>query len=206
VIQAWRSVILNYREGGIGQIGRKLLLRFTHWLRSDAAWLVYRMDGDPRAAPVLTLTCSHLGFDELRDLGYFKILSIPEEIQSRLASGAVCHGFFLNRELANIAWTSEGYLEIETGVVVREGGCVGIFDCFTTPAHRGKGIYTDTLIRLTSEIHAKGATALIAVDPANIASIRGIEKAGFQLLYRLDRACRFGRSVLRKSEIAHTQD
>ena len=205
VIQAWRSVIFNYREGGIGQIGRKLLWRFTHWLRSDSAWLVYRMDGDPRAAAALTLTCSHLGFEELRDLGYYKAVSFPEGIQSRLASGAVCNGFFVNRELANVAWTSEGFLEIETGVVVREGNCVGIFDCFTMPAHRGKGIYTDTLIRLTSEIHGRGATAFIAVDPENIRSIRGIEKAGFQPLYRLERVCRFGRTVLRK-KVGHTQD
>jgi GNAT superfamily N-acetyltransferase len=199
VIQAWRSVIYNYREGGIGQIGRKLLRRVSQWLRSDAAWLVYRMDGDPRPTPALALSCSHLSFEELRDLGYFKALSFPEGIQSRLAFGAVCNGFFLNGELANIAWTSEGYLEIEAGVVVRERDCVGIFDCFTMPSHRGKGIYTDTLIRLTGEIHSKGATALIAVDPDNIPSIRGIEKAGFRPLYRLERVCRFGRSVLRRS-------
>lgn len=200
----WRHIEHNYREGGLGQIFYKVWVRFRQWLWSETVSLVYRVNAAGyHRAPVLTLSCSHLGFDSLQDLYYFKAIAFPEQIQSRLNSGAVCNGFFLDRELANIAWTSDGYLEVEPGVRIREESCVGIFDCYTLPAHRSKGIYADTLVRLIGEVRDKGVTAaLIAVDPDNYPSIKGIERVGFQPFYRLTRVRRFGRQRLRRSEFA----
>jgi GNAT superfamily N-acetyltransferase len=147
------------------------------------------------------------GFEELRELGYFKAMAFPEVIRARLDSGALCHGFFLDGELVNIAWSSRGFLEMEPGVSICEGGCVGIFDCYTLPAHRSKGIYTDTLLLLIRAIGDEGgSTALIAVDPGNIPSIKGIERAGFKPLCRLTRVRRFGRQVLRRSEFRLRQE
>jgi hypothetical protein len=40
--------------------------------------------------------------------------------------------------------------------------------------------------------------ALIGVDPGNLPSIKGIERAGFEPLYRLTRLRRFGRDVFTK--------
>lgn len=191
----WRHIQYNYNEGGIRQVLYKTGWRFQQWLWSQSAWLVYQIDvSQYRREPVLSLRHSRLGFDALRELQYYKAMIFPEGIRTRLNSGACCNGFFLEDELANIAWTTLGYLEIEPGVTIREERCVGIFDCYTLPQHRSKGIYTDTLIRLIRDSHEDGVKlALIAVDPDNYASINGIERAQFEPLYRLTRRRRLGR-------------
>jgi RimJ/RimL family protein N-acetyltransferase len=78
---------------------------------------------------------------------------------------------------------------------------MGIYDCYTAPAHRGKGIYTDTLVRLLGSAREQGVmTALIAVDPANRPSIKAIERSGFRPLHHLTRRRRAGRSSIQKSQ------
>jgi hypothetical protein len=72
-----------------------------------------------------------LRFEALRQLEYFKALAFPESVQGRLASGQVCHGFFLDQRLVNIAWTTAGYLGLEPGATISQSRSVGIFDCFT---------------------------------------------------------------------------
>ena len=201
---AWRHVEYNYHEGGIRQLVHKVAYRLRQWLWSDAAWLIYRLDAaPPQRQAVLPLETTILAFDELVRLAYFKALAFPEGIRERLDSGAVCRGFFLDGELVNIAWITRGYLEMEPGVRVFESASVGIFDCYTLPAHRGKGVYTNSLVRL-ADMAAEGdaSCALIGVDPGNIASIRGIERAGFQPFFRLTRVRRFGRESLRKEGFA----
>lgn len=198
----WRHIQYNYDEGGIWQILYKTAWRFRQWLWSQSAWLLYRIDvAQYRLEPALSLRRSRLGFDALRELQYFKAMAFPEMVRIRLNSGACCNGFFLNDELANIAWITRGYLEIEPGVSIHEDRCVGIFDCYTLPQHRSKGIYTDTLIRLIRDSREEGAKlALIAVDPENQASIHGIERAGFEPFYRLTRRRRFGRQFFIRSK------
>jgi GNAT superfamily N-acetyltransferase len=198
----WRHIQYNYDEGGIRQVLYKTGWRFQQWLWSQSAWLVYHVDvAQYRLEPALPLRHSRLGFDALRQLQYFKAMAFPEMVRTRLDSGASCNGFFLKDELANIAWTTRGYLEIEHGVTIREDRCVGIFDCYTLPQHRSKGIYTDTLIRLIRNSREEGATlALIGVDPDNYASINGIERAGFEPFYRLTRRRRFGRQFFVRSK------
>jgi RimJ/RimL family protein N-acetyltransferase len=134
--------------------------------------------------------------------GYFKALAFPETIRARLNRGERCYGFFVDHELVNIAWTTRGALILEPGWSIDEAGSVGIYDCYTLPAHRGKGIYTDTLVRLLSGAQQEGArSAFIAVDPENRASIKGIERAGFTARYKLSRSRRFGKQWLRRSEV-----
>lgn len=200
----WRSLAYNYREGGIRQILRKIPWRFRQWLWSETVWLVYRTElRDYQREPKLPLVRSELGLDALRENGYFKAIAFPEAIRVRLDAGERCNGFFRGAELVNVAWTTRGYLVLEAGgLSIRENNCVGIYDCYTLPAHRGKGIYTDTLVRLLRWAQNEGATtALIMVEPCNHTSIKGIERAGFVPQYRLIRRCRFGQQSLRRSEI-----
>jgi len=61
-------------------------------------------------------------------------------------------------------------------------------------------VYTDTLIALAIAARDDGASAaLIAVEPDNLPSIRGIERAGFQPMYCFTRTRRFGRQSFKKS-------
>lgn len=64
-----------------------------------------------------------------------------------------------------------------------------------TSRRSSRGIYTDSLIRMLRQINDHGAShALISVDPANIPSIKAIERVGFRPLYRLTVSQRFGRT------------
>jgi len=90
-----------------------------------------------------------------------------------------------------------------TGVRIYEEHSIGIYDCYTFPAFRSRGIYTDSLIRMLRQIRHEGVSrSLIAVAPDNIPSIRAIEKVGFSPLYRATISQRFGRTRLRESSSA----
>jgi GNAT superfamily N-acetyltransferase len=197
----WRHFEYNYREGGLRQVVYKLLWRCGQWLWSESSWLIYRVDTTQyRRDPTLLLRREPLDFEQMVRHQYFKAQLFPEDMQGRLASGAICHGFFIGQELANIGWTTQGYLELEAGVSLPEEQSICIFDCFTLPAHRSKGVYTDSLISLVRAARDQGAAnALIAVDPGNLVSIKGIERAGFQPLYQFKRLRRCGRDAFHKS-------
>jgi GNAT superfamily N-acetyltransferase len=143
---------------------------------------------------------SALDFTALHELKYFKAHEFPEAIRGRLESGDLCHGYFLDRELVNLGWTSRGYLEPGPGVRINDKACIAIYDCYTLPAFRSRGFYTESLIRMLRQICDEGAShALISVDPDNIPSVRAIEKVGFKPLYRLTVSQRFGRKRLLES-------
>jgi RimJ/RimL family protein N-acetyltransferase len=199
----WRSVTYNYHEGGALQLLRKFAARLRSWLWSETAWLVYTVElSDYWGEPKLPLARRELALDELKEHGYFKAISFPETVRRRLAAGEQCHGFFLGEKLVNIAWTTRDKLVLETrGWSIGRERSVGIYDCYTAPSHRGKGIYTDTLIRLLRSAREHGVkTALIAVDPENRPSIKAIERSGFRPLHRLTRRRRAGRSSIQESE------
>lgn len=52
--------------------------------------------------------------------------------------------------------------------------------CFTAPEFRGQGIYPTVLKHITENVGANDAVFYMIVDDKNVASIRGIEKAGFE--------------------------
>lgn len=56
-----------------------------------------------------------------------------------------------------------------------------IGNCFTDQAYRGQGIYSAVLSRISADFPDQ--TLVVFVDPANTASVRGLEKAGFRKLY-----------------------
>jgi len=196
-----RHVSFNYREGGLAQIAYKILWRLGRFIYSDVALLIYSQElRDFSLPPRLPLTESTLDFGALVHLRYYKAIAFPEAIKERIASGCVCHGFFLDGRLVHVGWTSPGYLEPEPGTRIRDHDCSGIHDCFTVPEYRARGIYTDCLIRLLVHARDRGfLRALIAVDPDNLASIRAIEKVGFQRLYRLTISRRLGWRYQRKA-------
>ena len=190
----WRSLAYNFRAGGTKQLLSKTVWKARRWSHSDTSWLVYRAGANTWLnPPPAELIRRPLDFAALREYQYFKALLLPELIHGRLQSGAVCHGFFQDSQLVNIAWTTMGYLELEAGAVITETGVAGIFDCYTIPAFRSRGFYTKSLVNLAHIFREEETTAvLIAVEPDNPASIKGIERAGFEPLYQFNRMRRWG--------------
>lgn len=57
-----------------------------------------------------------------------------------------------------------------------------IGECVTNNAYKGQGIYPSILKKIKADY--KKDTIIVFVQPNNIASIKGIEKAGFHKLYQ----------------------
>lgn len=193
----WRHVAYNLKEGGLRQVFAKVMARLRDWLSSEVTFLVYRAPlADYRREMRLTLAEAPLSLARLRDLGYYRALEFPEDTQQALDAGRICHGFFLDAALANVAWTERDRLELLPGWAIAEPDSLSISSCWTFEGFRGRGIYPETLILLLNEARRQGiALGLIAVDPENVASIKGIERAGFVPHFRTTRRIRFGRST-----------
>ena len=62
-----------------------------------------------------------------------------------------------------------------------------ISNCVTLPAHRGRGLYPGLLRESCQQLAAQGhGRVIITCEPDNLASVRGIEKAGFRRVKTLD--------------------
>jgi len=65
--------------------------------------------------------------------------------------------------------------------------CVLLFDCWTPVSARGHGYYGQTVSRIAKRVRDQGKNPWIFSAASNVASVRGLEKAGFQRRYSLVR-------------------
>jgi GNAT superfamily N-acetyltransferase len=177
----YRSLAHNYSAGGLTALLRKVLEAFTQRIWSRTEWMIYTQDAAAASEQQGFISSRRvLGFDDLLSIGYPKALAFPEDIRQRFSRGDRCYGFFANGGLATLGWVREGHLELDRWHSIECVGAWGLYDFVTMPDYRGKGFYTDALRQLVSIARHTGASARIAVDPGNAASIKGIERAGFQ--------------------------
>lgn len=189
-----RKFTHHYRKGGLKGLSGKMIGYVRQWLWSESQWLIYekRLSGGKSSLrPIVTRR--ELGFSDLVELRYFKALDFPDSIRLRLDSGNLCHGFFERDQLATIGWSSADYLELDVDVRVACIRSVGLYDFITYAEFKSRGYYTNALAQLIGVMRDKGYEAVrIAVDPDNIPSIKGIERAGFRRTMCVIRRCRFG--------------
>ncbi len=101
-----------------------------------------------------------------------------KNIDNRLSGGKFCYIFYAEDKYAHESWLMYDVLlpaqfGLNTGFPV-------IGDCLTADQFKGKSIYPYVIGKIAEEIKVKNGGAYISVDSDNIASIRGIEKAGFR--------------------------
>ncbi len=77
--------------------------------------------------------------------------------------------------------------ELNAKVDAPSAGSVMIFDCWTPVSARGHGYYGQTVSLIAERVRQRGNTPWIFSAASNLASIRGLEKAGFQRRYSLVR-------------------
>ena len=191
--QQLRKLTYHYRAGGAGGLllgARQYLGRMVH---SESEWLIYvrHLTDVPEVGKMAKRR--ELGFQELLNLGYLKAQAFPEEIRRRFSRRNVCHGFFSDGRLATLGWSSPDYLELDRNAYFPCESAVGLFDFITEKALRSRGHYTNALMQLAIVAQRSGfKSAYIAVDPANIPSVKGIERAGFRPAFRVVRLRRLG--------------
>lgn len=109
----------------------------------------------------------------------------------RLARGqvvigfAACDGRWVHYSILNL----RGRIVESAGLPSRDAAVVG--PCFTAPEARGRGIYPHVISAARLELRRRGARwAYIFASAANAASLRGIEKAGYEYVCPYVRARR----------------
>lgn len=88
-------------------------------------------------------------------------------------------------------YKSNTYERVHVMKCINEYKSPVIGDCLTKKGFRGKAIYPYMLQIVAKEILKKSDKVFVLVSPENIASIRGIEKAGFKFRCRIS-AIRLG--------------
>jgi GNAT superfamily N-acetyltransferase len=199
MMRLYRSLAHNYSEGGIPLLVGKAAAVCSRALWSSDEWLVYEQKPiEPADKASFTTLHRALGFDELVALGYSKALAYPENIRHRFSRGDTCHGFFHSGQLVTLGWSGAHYMELNIGETLPSPSAWGLFDFVTMPAFQSRGFYTDALRQLARLAHESGFEACwIAVHPANIPSIKGIERAGFRPSRRISKRRVLGVTTLR---------
>ena len=136
------------------------------------------------------------GIGRLLDIGPFDVNDGLE----RLRRGDRCYTVSIDGRLAHYSWVqrSGSHPITEAGVRVAVArGEFFIYHCRTVEWARGKGIYPATLVRIVNDYYEEGcSSAWIYTTRENIASQRGILRAGFNLVARLE-AVRLGSHYFR---------
>lgn len=198
-----RKLANQLREGGLRGVARKLVSypRQRGW--SDAQWVVYeRALTEDLVVASGSLVRRELSFNELKAFGYGKALAFPEAIKRRFDENNVCHGFYVGGQVVTLGWSSPDYLELDQDLRFPCLGAAGLFDFNTFERFRSRGYYTNALLQLVVAMQQVGFDrAYIAVDPGNLPSIKGIERAGFGPKLRYVRRWRLGVPIIDKCEI-----
>ena len=122
---------------------------------------------------------------QLADVGWVDV----KESLERLRRGDRCYTVSIDGRMAHYSWVqrSASHPITEAGVSVPVGrGAFWIYHCMTAEWARGRGIYPSTLERIVSDCFAEGdCTAWIYTSKQNVASQKGIERAGFGLVTTL---------------------
>jgi hypothetical protein len=122
---------------------------------------------------------------QLAEIGWFD----EAEGLDRLRRGDRCYTVSIDGRLAHYSWVqrSANHPITEAGISVPVGnGAFWIYHCHTAEWARGRGIYPSTLERIVNDCFAEGdCTAWIYTSKQNIASQKGILRAGFSLVTTL---------------------
>jgi CelD/BcsL family acetyltransferase involved in cellulose biosynthesis len=125
--------------------------------------------------------------DDPETLAY--VLRSAQRTGSETAEGFVVVD--LAGRILHLAWiaTFEGFFlsELNAKVEAPSANSVMLFDCWTPVAMRGHGYYGQAIEMIALKVKAQGKQPWIFSTATNVASVRGIEKAGFQKRYSLVR-------------------
>jgi hypothetical protein len=132
---------------------------------------------------------------QLQGIGWFDL----DECLQRFQRGDRCYTVSIDGRIAHYSWVqrSGSHPITEAGVRVPvEDRAFWIYHCQTAQWARGRGIYPATLEKIVHDSFAEGyCTAWIYTSKQNVASQKGIARAGFGLVTTL-RALRMGSQFL----------
>lgn len=125
------------------------------------------------------------------DLSTNDITSIKEyagekyvtESKKRLANNWRLFLAYINDELVGVAWTFTNASDLKTKIVPLLDADIAIIDCWTVPLFRGRSVYPFLLSFIATRFKEEKFERVFGyVNERNIASIKGLKKAGYRNL------------------------
>jgi RimJ/RimL family protein N-acetyltransferase len=174
-------------------------LRARTW--SDAILIVLQRPAGGTAATVPDVSIREADASDARayerDIGTDLAATVVTRLSEPTSScwiaetgGRMVHSSWVATESA---WVGE----IERVFIVPPGDAY-IYESFTRPEMRGRGIYPAVLLTISERLGAGSVRRLwIAVEATNPSSLRAIQKAGFISAFEIGLRHRFGRSQVR---------
>ena len=162
----------------------------------------HAMNGIPAAAPTIPCQLEPLTESTLPRLREVWPVFL-DDMKARLERGDLCVIAIVDGRVAHYSWAQfSGQHEIrDVGQRVEvQRGHAWVYHCRTADWAKGRGIYPFVLTRILTECKARNIqSAWIYAGAENVASRRGIERAGFLLYKRLIAVNLFSRKI----SIAH---
>ena len=150
--------------------------------RHGTIWVLHVDQEMAAVAPRLRAEFSRLTLDLAPALASSTNSLSLTEITKRIEAGRQCHVARVDGQIAAYGWLSfveEDIGELNLRIKLLAGEAY-IWDCETLPAFREKLLYSALLIHILGELHAqKICRAWIGADLENVASQKGIARAGF---------------------------
>jgi len=186
-----RAARLMLARDGVAALARRGWRRL--WLRERYLVYVRALTDDDAAAPSpgpITIRRASAA-DRARLAGCADDLGAAQ-YWDVLDPTAECYLGWDGERIVAVHWVSTTH-ETNGLVALAAGDCV-IGPCVTAPSYRGRGIYPMVLAAICRDRRRLGQRrAYMVVNVDNHASIRGIEKAGFQRTQRMTLTRRLGR-------------
>jgi CelD/BcsL family acetyltransferase involved in cellulose biosynthesis len=165
------------------------------WSREEVFFFEWRGTGTPdsSSARLEPLGASQLASAASQSYDDNQTLSYLLRAAARLHAGGA-EGFGLvdpEGKFLHFAWVTafDGFFlsELNAKVDAPSPDCVMLFDCWTPIAARGHGYYAQTVARVAKRFQSQGKQPWIFSAARNVASLRGLQKSGFERRYSLVR-------------------
>jgi hypothetical protein len=152
------------------------------WQQAGTIWMVDLDEPHPPIAPLVQASFRRAGMEDAPALAGSMGSSTLVDVYTRFETGRSCYLACSAGQLAAYGWASfeEEYIG-EMGLRLRLlPGEAYIWDCATLPAFRQKRLFSALLVYILHELRSSSVCrAWIGANQENVASQRGIARAGF---------------------------
>jgi ribosomal protein S18 acetylase RimI-like enzyme len=125
--------------------------------------------------------------------------------RARLVEGTTCYLVIADERAVHATWcTTTGAWTREIGaVLIPPAGDAYVYESYTRPEVRGRGVYPYALGRIAAELSGRAVRCVwVAVEASNTASLRAVAKAGFEPSFVIGYRRRWGRIEVASDEAA----
>ena len=153
--------------------------------RAGTIWMLDLDEPAPTVIPRIKVEFCCAGFDDVSALSAISDRDASAEFHQRLEAGRACYTTWAGDQLAAYGWVSfddEKISELNLRIRLLPGEAY-IWDCVTAPRFRANHLYSALLAYIIMDLRDQGwRRAWIGADLDNIASQKGIARAGFHHL------------------------